>query len=95
MEHDDGEKTDVAGVTGDISTSESSESEADEVVEADRLRFIGVNEVTSTPQVERRSLMSVRNVSKSAILFDVSVAINHGRYAEGRASLRTGSTCCR
>ena len=40
----EGEKTDVAGVMGDIVSSSESDSVADDVVEADRIRFIGVAE---------------------------------------------------
>lgn len=41
VEQDEGEKTEVAGVTGDISVSDSESVLVDEV-EADRLRFMGV-----------------------------------------------------
>jgi hypothetical protein len=94
-EHIEGEKTDVAGVTGDRKSLSESESVADDEVEAERVRFMGVDIVMSTPAVANRSLMSCLVRSKSLMCRLVSLAMAQGRYAAGRVSLMKGNTCRR
>ena len=91
-EQAEGENTDVAGVTGDRGSLSESESVAEEDVDIERVRFIGVEVETSTPAVASRSLMSSRVRSKSLMCRLVSLAIAQGRYAAGRESLMNGRT---
>lgn len=74
-----GEKTEVAGVTGDRGSLSESESVAEDEVEDDRLRFIGVDMFVSIPAVASRSSISSLTRSKSLMCLLVSLAIAHGR----------------